>query len=180
MLIRADTIEYDIMRAKPHGTDSCRIRAKESGEYYMIPIPYGEKVREIDGSILVRGNSIYRRGTVSHNYIHLPLEYMNADILFFKSEGHNLYVKSSFNNYIIKKAFEANGVARVDLPLKYRENVLSAFILREDEFNPDAEHVVDWVQCKPTIDSRRYVQVYLPAEAIGKYIVLFEDTLYDY
>lgn len=180
MLIRADTIDYDIMRAKPNGTVSCRIRVREPGRYYLIPIPYGETVRTIDDNILVRSNSIFRRESVDHNYINLPYEYMNADILFFNAEEHHVYIRSSFDNYIIKKAFDTNGNARIDLPLEYRENVLTSFMLNADEFNPEEEQLVDWVQIKETTDLRRYVNIYLPAEAIGRYIVSFEDELYEY
>lgn len=168
------------MRAKPHGVNSCRIRVDEPGEYYLSPVPYDENIRLGDDCIYLNTNTIFKRSSVKHNHIHLPLEYMNADILFFKNNGHDIYIKSSFNNHIIKKAFDGVGQARIDLPLAYRENVLTSFILKTSEFNPDEWHRVDWVQCKPTIDLKRYVSVNLPVEAIGKYIVVFEDELYDY
>ena len=171
-------MKYDILRAKPQGS-SCRIRVDEPGEYYVIPVPIGETVEWGRGGIRLNTNEVFKKRTMKRNYILLPKGYVNADMLYFSAD-HNVCIKSNFNNHVVKRAFDGGGQARVDLSLDYRENVLSAFVLKGTTFFPKDAQRVDEVWCKPTTDLKRYVSIYLPSHCTGKPMLIFEDELYEY
>lgn len=172
-------MKYDIMKAKPSG-NSCRVRAKEPGTYYLVPIPYDEKLRVIDNELYLKGNSIWHKETVKRNYINLPHEYMNADILMVEDDDVNVYVKSDYQNHIIRKALMYETDCRVTLPRDYRENVLSYHLFDGERLFPEEWYRVEWVHCKPTTDNRLSATIYVPHECAGHNIILWEDELYDY
>ena len=172
-------MKYDIQKAKPSG-NSCRVRSKEPGTYYLVPIPYDEKLKLIDNELYVNSNIIWHQETVKRNYLHLPREYMNADILIVKDDDVNVYVKSDYMNHIIRKALLYEADCRVNLPKEYKENVLSYRLLDEDKLYPDEWCLVKWVHCKPTTDNRLSATIFVPHECAGHNIILWEDELYEY
>lgn len=172
-------MKYDIMKAKPSG-NSCRVRSKEPGTYYLVPIPYDEKLKIIDNELHLKGNSIWHKETVKHNYINLPIEYMNADVLMVKDDDVNVYVKADYHNNIIRKALLYGTDCRVNLPKEYKENVLSYHLFDGERLFSDEWYRVEWVHCKPTTDNRLSATIYVPHECAGHNIILWEDELYDY
>ena len=173
-------MKYDIMKAKPSG-NSCRVRSKEPGTYYLVPIPYDEKLRIIDNELDINSNIIWHRETVKRNYINLPREYMNADVLMVKDDEVNVYVKTDYVNHIIRKAYYYGGThCWVSLPAEYKENVLSYRVFDEAKLFPEEWYLVEWVHCKPTSDNRLSATIYVPHECAGHNIILWEDELYDY
>ncbi len=184
--MKIKTEEYGITKGK-YNKNSCKVSIPikhRNEDVKIIPIPYNINEKIIgEHDIELESNAIFKKKVSDRdkgNYVYIPSEFIGAKLLVLYGFNH-IKVKSDFRNYIIKKAHELPTASYVSLPVKYKENYLTSFIVKNDNYmETDQWYVVDFMQTKPTQDKRSSVEIYLPKECADEWIVTFEDEIYEF
>ena len=177
--IRVVTDDYIIKKVRLHGATGVIRHQWEHEKYNIIPIPLTEEVNKVDDDIILNSNVIFHKSVSSNSRIFIPSDYILADALIVPSDMSEIYISSEYNNYFIKKPFDAIEKARIDIHKSMGMNVYSCFIPLTP-FNAEGETRVNEVILRNTIENPRYSMITLPLWYKDYNVVFFEDDYYEF